>query len=226
MYRRIGYHVFAELKMKKLTKIGLAFCGIGIVVGAIPLLSLALYLSWHPLSAPLPLEPGSTLKRAFHVRTSGRYFVEVACKPIGPMKEMAENYLNIEDPITPHVHCDISAKILHSGTVVTSANLSALKPAGIIVSKKMLVWDLLHADLPSAGNYELEIVNRSGLRSWQLSEPTVEINLNLQNATGTKVFGEGGAILGYVLFIVGLILCVISRLRRRVRKTTANVAGA
>ncbi len=160
--------------MSKLGKIGLSIGGLGIVLGSLPIL-LSGCASSQPLMAPLPLEPSSVLKQTFHIRTPGRYIVEVECKPIGPMKEMAEQFMSIEGHTTPHVVCDISARILRSGIVLKSEHHKFLEPGGFIGYEKILLWDLLWADLPSAGSYELEIANRTGLKSWQLAEPMVYI---------------------------------------------------
>jgi hypothetical protein len=158
--------------MSQLGKLGLSISSFGVVLASLPML-LAGCASSQPLTAPLPLEPGSVLKQTFHVRTPGRYVVEVECKPIGPMKEMAEKFFNTGQE--SHVVCDISARILRSGIILKSEDYKFLEPSGIIGHEKILLWDLLWADLPSAGSYELEIENRSGLKSWQLAEPMVEV---------------------------------------------------
>src|ERR1700691_231030 len=100
--------------MNKLGKIGLSIGGLGIVLSSLSIL-LTGCASPQPLTAPLPLQPGSALNETFHIRTPGRYAVWVECKPIGPMKEMAEQFMSLEGHATPHVVCDISARILRSG---------------------------------------------------------------------------------------------------------------
>jgi hypothetical protein len=130
------------------------------------------------------------------------------------MKEMAEQYMRVEGRTTPHVVCDISATILRSGIVLASEDHKFLEPCGFIGSEKILLWDLLMADLPSAGNYELEIANHSGLKSWQLAEPMVNVNLNEQNLADSLILRGFGTLIGAALFATGLLLCVIALLRR------------
>src|SRR5271156_866689 len=100
--------------MSDLWEIGSSIGGLGIVLASLPIL-LSGCASSQPLTAPLPLEPGSALNETFHIRTPGRYAVWVECKPIGPMKEMAEQFMSLERHVTPHVVCDVTATILRSG---------------------------------------------------------------------------------------------------------------
>jgi len=77
-----------------------------------------------------------------------------------------------------------------------------------------LLWDLLWADLPSAGSYELEIANRSGLKSWTLAEPMVEINRNSQDLADSMFLTGFGIMIGAALFGVGLLIYLIALYRR------------
>lgn len=195
--------------------------GFALAVWGVP----ALYYHYPirlPLSNPLPLKPGTSLRQQFTTRGSQRYEILLRCVEVGAFKEQWKDFLNWKTP--PSIPCDINLRILRGDQEIHSAHLRSLRPAWL--SGEQAFWSLAYSMPLSSGTYELQITNQADLTELKATEPTVQIRLN---AIFIKDWGFN-ALLGFVagvsLFLVGLAIFAFGLLLgRRPANPPAGVGG-
>ena len=193
--------------MRTPAKSGLVLIAIGAAAYAWPVLRYG-YPTHVPLSSSFPTEPGAVFSEDFSVRTAERYSLDLGCRDVAPLDYSLPDFLS-SGPSQPRLPCDISIRLSRQGTVIQSEHLDALRPASYCNGTGY--WHLAYVHLPSAGQYTLEITNRSDLSSLKETGPVVRMDIGgafYENAIYSRLFGLilGAPIglLGIVLFCLGL----------------------
>jgi len=193
--------------MRTLAKSGLLLIVIGAAVYALPVIRYG-YPTHVPLRSPFRTEPGTIFRQDFTVRTAEGYSLDLGCRDVAPLNYSLSDFLS-SGPSEPRIPCDISVGLSRRGTVIQSEHLDTLRPASYCNGTGY--WHLAYVRIPSAGQYTLEITNRSDLTSLAGTGPVVRMDIGgpfYENAIFSKLFGLiiGAPIglLGVVLFLLGL----------------------
>ncbi|MBI1177767.1 hypothetical protein GC207_10050 [bacterium] len=183
--------------MRALAKSGLLLIAIGTAIYALPVIRFG-YPTHVPLRSPFLTDSGAAFRQDFTVRTAQAYSLDLGCRDVAPL-----------DHSQPRIPCDISVRLLKRGAVIQSEHLDVLRPESH--SNGTGYWHLAYVHLPSAGQYALEITNRSNLSSLDGTGTVVRMDIGgafYETALYSKLFGLiiGAPIgsVGFVLFFIGL----------------------
>jgi hypothetical protein len=190
-----------------LAKSGLVLIAIGAAVYAVPVVRYG-YPTHVPLNTPFRTEPGALFRQDFTARTAETHSLDLGCRDVAPLDYSLSDFLS-SGPSQPRIPCDISIQLSRQGAVIQSEHLDALRPASFCDGTGY--WHLAYVHLPAAGQYTLEITNRSDLTCLAQTGPVVKMDIGgmfYENAIFSKLFGliVGAPIglLGVVLFFLGL----------------------
>jgi hypothetical protein len=193
--------------MRTLAKSGLLLIAVGLAVYAVPVVRYG-YPTHVPLRSPFRTDPGAVFRQDFTVRTAEAYSLDLGCRDVAPLDYSLSDFLS-SGPSQPRIPCNISVRLSRRGTMIQSEHLDALRPASYCNGTGY--WHLAYVRLPSAGQYTLEITNRSDLSSLDSTGPVVTMDIGgpfYENAIYSKllglIIGAPIGLLGVVLFFVGL----------------------
>ncbi len=180
----------------------------GLLVWGIPTIRYY-YPTWTALKVPLPLSAGSVRHDTFRVRTSERYFIDLACQEVGQFKDTWKDFLNWKKH--PTLDCDISFRLLHDGREIHSEQLRSLQPASW--SAGTAFWSIARVELPSSGRYELWLTNHMDISYLQPTTPTLQIHLSSYYHKDVGSWSTLGLLAGAPVFLIGLVIFVIGFFR-------------
>jgi hypothetical protein len=188
--------------MRTLAKWGLLLMVIGTAVYALPVVRYG-YPTHVPVRSPFRTDPGAVFHQDFTVRTAEAYSLDLGCRDVAPLDYSLSDFLS-SGPSQPRLPCDISVRLSRGGTVIQSEHLEALRPASYC--NGIGYWHLAYVRLPSAGQYTLEIRNRSDLTWLEGTGPMVRMDIGgpfYENAIYSKLFG---LIVGAPIGLLGVVL--------------------
>ena len=198
-----------------------ARAGLIILAGSAAALLIQLWIidndrSWIPLRAHLPTANGAELIRPFKIAVGGRYFIYAVFKPVGPLKEASEDFLNANR--SKGIPCAIWLTISRPNGVVVETMVESLDSAFMTADR--LGYGVAEVNLTEEGTYELTIRNQRDLSYLDSTDPELQVQLNAVLRTNSAITRGVVTSLCLAIGILGALLLIIGLVSSRVSKGT------